>query len=90
MMGWGHGWGAGGWVTMALTMVVSWGLLAALIVWIVRGASSSTRGAGPANPGPDSVLSDRFSRGEIDEEEFLRRRAVLHGFHGHNGPPRTG
>ena len=82
MMWWGHnGWGAGGWVTMALMMLVVWGLVAALVVWIVRSAS----GAQPANggvarslPSPDSVLADRFARGEIDEAEFASRRAALH------------
>jgi hypothetical protein len=26
---------------------------------------------------PDAVLADRYARGEIDEQEFLRRRQTL-------------
>lgn len=92
MMWWGHGgWGAGGWVTMALMMLIFWGLVAALVVWIVRTASSSQHAPGGSDrtlPSPDSVLADRFARGEIDEVEFTRRRDTLHGTRGEPRQPR--
>ncbi|KQY25291.1 hypothetical protein ASD16_07665 [Cellulomonas sp. Root485] len=91
MMWWGHGgWGASAWVTMALTMLVLWGLVAALVVWIMRSVSSdrATLGdAGRTPPSPDSVLADRFARGEIDESEFIRRRDALHGSRGEPREP---
>ena len=73
--------GDGRWLVMGLMMLLLWGLLIAFVVWVVR----STRG--PA-PHPDSsggtsskanaLLAERFARGEIDEEEFRRRRDLLH------------
>lgn len=83
MMWWGHGgWGVGDWVTMALMMLVFWVLVAALVVWIARSASGSQPVSGASDrtlPSPDSVLADRFARGEIDEAEFASRRTALHG-----------
>lgn len=85
-MWWGHGgWGAGGWVAMALMMLLFAGLVAALLVWVVSSASKSTAAQGTLEsklPSPDSVLADRFARGEIDEDEFTRRRDALHGTRG--------
>lgn len=83
MMGWDGGWGVGAWIAMSLMMVVFWGGLIALVVWLVRGSPSSpsdrpaTRSDDPAEHG-EKVLAERFARGEIDEEEFTRRRELLH------------
>lgn len=85
MMGWDDGWGAGSWLGMSLMtvmMVAIWGGIIALVVWLVR--SAAPRQASPQSPpvGPmdraDEVLAERFARGEIDEEEFTRRRELLH------------
>jgi putative membrane protein len=80
-MMWNNGaWGAGDWLAMSLMMVAFWGLLIALIVWLVRGR----RGSDPAmKPQPvvaraDDVLAERFARGEIDEADFKRSRDLLH------------
>ena len=80
-----YGWGPGGWGWLLGTvmMVVFWGGLIALAVWAVR---SLGRSAGPDRPSghsPDAIaiLEERFARGEIDQEEFERRRAVLRGEH---------
>ena len=32
-----------------------------------------------APPAPERLLAERFARGEIDEEEYRRRLAVLRG-----------
>lgn len=50
--------------------------LVALIVWLV------TRGTGGGRPSSEDdrarrILDERFARGEIDEEEYRRRREVL-------------
>jgi putative membrane protein len=71
---------SGGWVVMVLMMLVVWGLLVALIVWLARGsrgsdASPSTPRTG--SPSPEDVLGQRYARGEIDDDEFERRRAAL-------------
>ena len=76
----GSGVGWGGWLLMTLTMVAFWGLLvvAAVAAWRAgdRGAGRGGRAPAPPNT-PEQVLAERFARGEIDEEEYRRRREVL-------------
>lgn len=85
-MMWDHGWGWGGWFGMSLGMLVFWGLVIWLVVWLVR-ASSAKRDSTPATTRPEDVLAERFARGEIDEAEYQDRLRVLRG-----GPagPRAG
>ncbi len=84
MMWWNHGgWGAGDWFAMSFMMVVFWGLLAVLVVWLIRStrnghASTPGQPTLPATTRADEVLAERFARGEIDADEYGRRRAVLH------------
>jgi putative membrane protein len=83
MMVWNDtGWGFGNWLAMILVMVGFWGLLIALIVWLVRGVGGNRapgRGSkGSVNIGADEILAERFARGEIDEDEFTRRLGLLH------------
>lgn len=80
----GNGWGAGAWLVMALMMVVFWGFLIVGVVALVRYVGGPRGGAHPGQPGPglgpdraQSVLAERFARGEIDEDEYRRRLAVL-------------
>ena len=81
MMGW-YGWGPGtswlGWLIMSLMMLAFWGLLVAGIVWLVR----STRAGGDIEtrtsaPDAQQILDERLARGELTEEEYLRRRDLL-------------
>jgi putative membrane protein len=75
------GWGAGGWLVMSLMMVVFWGGLIALLVWLVQSVRSDTnsrQAPGTHTDRADEVLAERFARGDIDEDEYVRRRAVLH------------
>ena len=71
----GIGWG--GWIVMTAMMVAFWGAIAWVIVTQIRHGGS--RSAPQAIGGPDAlgVLEGRFARGEIDEDEFQRRRLVL-------------
>ena len=73
--GWG-GCGPGGWIWIAL-MVLFWGSLLAAAVYLIwrRPAPAATSGAG-AGPA-EMTLAERYARGEIDAEEYRRRRAVL-------------
>lgn len=71
---WMGGWG---WLWVILVILVCVAVIA-LIVWAI-----SRAGRGGASP-PDrtavdalSILEDRFARGEIDQDEFERRRAEL-------------
>ena len=85
MMGWDDGWGVGDWLAMSLMMVMMvafWGVLIALVVGLVRGGDARHPAPGklPADSSEhaDEVLAERFARGEIDEDEFTRRRDLLH------------
>lgn len=75
------GWGWGGWILMTLVMVVFW---AAVITAIALAVRYLTTGHGTEHPtGSDmswpaeGVLTERFARGEIDEDEFRRRMTLL-------------
>jgi putative membrane protein len=73
--GFGHMWGGGNWMFGGLMMVVFWGLIIGLIVLAVRGFSGrSNSGAGHS---AIDILKERYARGEIDEDEYVRRKANL-------------
>lgn len=73
MWGWNDaGWV--GWLLMSLMMLIFWGGLAAIIVWLIR---QPQRSGGDSKPSAISILEERFARGEIDEEEFHKRRDTL-------------
>lgn len=65
MMGYHYG----GWFAMALMMVFFWGGLAGLAAWAVLHGRRA----------PEQVLAERFARGEITEDEFVRDRDLLAG-----------
>ena len=72
-----RGWGPGAWVAMGFMMVVFWGVVVALIVYAVRaGHHPTTLAAPPANDAA-RILDERFARGEIDADEYQRRRDLL-------------
>ncbi|MCW2540028.1 MAG: hypothetical protein JWN95_1753 [Frankiales bacterium] len=80
MMGWNNGgWGAGEWLAMSLMMVIFWGAVVALGVWLVRStrAMPTTLKPGEMTEGAQRLLAERFARGEIDKAEFTRSRALL-------------
>lgn len=71
-MMWGVGWAGmwAGWVFTALMLAV----LAAGIVWLVRGVSGQgDDGGGSAR----RILDERFAAGEITPEEYESRRRAL-------------
>ena len=81
-----HGWynqgmGGGWWVLMMIGMLVFWTVLVIGIVMLVR--HYSPRGIAPSSqPRSNSaveILKERFARGELTEEEYLRRRKLLEG-----------
>lgn len=80
MYGWGgDSWGIAGWIAMALLMVLFWGGVVTVIVFFLRRPHSehglpATR---PSYHDAERILHERFARGEIDETEYLARRAAL-------------
>lgn len=71
-MMWGQ-WGWGMWLGSAVFLA----LIAIGIVMLARWASRD--GLGRRALDARRILDERFARGEIDEEEYQRRRSVLEG-----------
>ena len=71
----GFGWG----LVMMLGMLVFWGAVIALVVWVLRGGATSSRAASaPAGePSAREILDRRLADGSIDVEEYERRRRLL-------------
>jgi putative membrane protein len=76
MMAWywhGHDGGVGTWLWLAW-MVLFWGGLLAAGVYFIRRRPTHV----DAGPDAEDVLAERYARGEIDDDEYRQRRAVLH------------
>jgi putative membrane protein len=79
MMYWNHhamnGWG---WFAMSISTVLLWALLITVAVLLFR-TLNRTPGhpSTPVSASPEQLLADRFARGEIDEDEYRNRMAVL-------------
>jgi len=76
----GTGVGWGGIAVMFVFMALFWGGIAAVIVALIRNSRSrSTDVSAPpaAGSGPLRILDERYARGEIDDEEYQRRRQIL-------------
>ena len=90
MMHYGYGNGGGHWglwILMIVAMVVFWGALAWIIVTLVRQRGTPAASIPPA-PGPGSslpssdalrILNERLARGDVDEDEYTRRRSLMEG-----------
>ncbi len=77
MYGW-SGWGWGGWIMMTFLMVAFWATVITGIVLLVRyGTGDGHHGQARTAPSAEDVLAERFARGEIDDEEYRRRLALL-------------
>ena len=81
MYDWNDSWGAGMWIGMGLMMLAFWGLIALLVVYVVRSLghrSSGDAGGVAATPGNAMrILDERFARGDIDADEYNQRRSLL-------------
>ncbi|MFJ9566160.1 SHOCT domain-containing protein [Streptomyces fuscichromogenes] len=79
--------GGGGWFVMTVFMVLFWALVIAGAIALVRyfATTRQSRPQGPPSPAEpglgdrtaQDLLAARFARGEIDEDEYRRRLAVL-------------
>lgn len=77
MMYYGPGMGGWGILLMIIGNVVFWGLLVVAAVAVVRRTGFGQLHSSAAEMSPQQVLARRFARGEITEEEYLRRLHVL-------------
>ena len=59
-------------------MWIFWILLIVALLWVVKAISDSNAGKNnETNDTPLEILQKRYARGEINEEEFERRRKEL-------------
>jgi putative membrane protein len=65
---------AGGGIFFGLAWLL---LFAAVAVFIVYRARRWRGRGGPGSGAAEAVLAERFARGDIDEEQYRRTRAVL-------------
>lgn len=84
--------GFGGFGVAAVLMTVVWLLFAGGLVvlvalairWLLRqergdGGRAAGSATGAAKATPLDILSERYARGEIDDDEYERRRKLLTG-----------
>jgi putative membrane protein len=71
----GDGWGWGGWILMTVGMVAFWALVITAIV--VGDSRHTTRPPVSGATRAEDLLHERFARGEIDEDEYRQRMALL-------------
>ncbi len=83
-MMWGYDWGWGGWLVMSVLLLLFWGLVIAAIIALVRYLGGTRQDGPPASSPADrgrlnaeELLDERFARGEIDQDEYTRRRQLL-------------
>jgi len=77
MWGWMSGWA---WVGTMVMLVLLLALVVVAAVVVVRLLGPREQPGAGSRPAPRSameVLQERFASGEIDEDEFKRRRALL-------------
>lgn len=88
MMYWGTGMGGWAMMLMVVSNLLFWGLILAGILVLVRFLG---RDGQPASPAPtvrtaQQILAERLARGEIDEDEYVRRLGLLGGAAPVRGP----
>ncbi len=71
MMGNAFGFGIPG-----LGMVLVWGLIILLVVWLVRAFSGERTADGK---GARQILDERFAKGDIDRDEYEQKKQALGG-----------
>lgn len=70
MDGIGHGLGMGWWWIIGITILVA-------VIWVIVNRTNQQRSLQKNEQSAIDVLRDRYARGEIDKEEFEKRKKVL-------------
>lgn len=72
-------WNTGEWIAMSLMMVAFWGLLIVAVVAFIRWSrrDAATPRTASSQETAEQLLANRFARGDLDEEDYRRRLAVL-------------
>jgi putative membrane protein len=77
MMDWYRGMGWGGWLVGSVMMLAFCALVVVGVIVLVRGRLTGRVGSDRRSA--CQLLDERFARGEIDIEEYARRRELLRG-----------
>ncbi|MEO5316533.1 hypothetical protein DC347_13145 [Pseudarthrobacter sp. AG30] len=83
MMFWDGSMGTWGYVMMVVSFVLFWGAIISALVILARSTSGGGRrydsgGSAVSRAGlAETLLAERFARGEIDESEYAARLTVL-------------
>lgn len=76
-----NGWAPGQWIVMAAMMFVFWAAVIGVIVALIRRPVAHGQASGPLPSAPhdnaERILAERFARGEIEQDEYVRRRDTL-------------
>jgi putative membrane protein len=75
----GSGWGA--WLAMCLMLLLFLGVIITLVMLVLRSQTRAPEST-PAVPPPardqaERMLDERFAHGEIEADEYVRRRDLL-------------
>jgi putative membrane protein len=65
-----------GFLMMLLGLLILIGLIAVVVAAVLH-FTGSARPRGPIDPQARQILDQRYAKGEIDEEEYQRRRRAL-------------
>lgn len=78
MMNWyGDGMSGWGYALMSASFIAFWGLVIIGVILLVRSGRAARSPL--ESRSPERLLSERFARGEIDEDEYGNRIAALRG-----------
>lgn len=81
MWGYGPGYNGGFWGIGIFGMIIQmlfWLLVLVLVIYLFRRMSNRMPTGGTlGRPGPLDILRERYARGEMDTEEYQRRREEL-------------
>lgn len=69
-------WGSGGMIVGPLVMIIWLAILVAVIILVMR-SMGVLPGRDSGARSPKEILDERYARGEIDHEEYEKRRKTL-------------
>jgi putative membrane protein len=71
----GYGMGSFGWLVMILFMILFWGAIIWLIVWLVNRNKHQTNQS--SDKTPSEILKERYAKGELSKKEYFEIKNEL-------------
>ncbi|GGU73289.1 hypothetical protein GCM10010211_43940 [Streptomyces albospinus] len=93
-----HGGGGLGWIAASVGLILFWALVVTVGILVFRALARPGRHGGEppgwhmgpqptAGPTAEQILAERYARGEIEDEEYQRRLAMLRASKQGPAPP---